>query len=85
MTLNYNKYKNTLSWNTSDREALKAYLREEGRLIDLFWSDICEEYGISPDHPKYSLLSSMAWEHGHSSGFAEVDYWFGELIQLIDL
>ncbi len=41
-----------------------------------------EEYGTE-FHPKRSLLWSKAWEHGHSSGEADVRFWYGEMSELI--
>lgn len=51
-----------------------AYYAEEGRMIDLFWSDTFDELGIDKDHPKAHLLRGIAWEQGHSSGLQEVFY-----------
>lgn len=34
-------------------------------------------------HPKLDLCYDLAWEHGHSSGFSEVEYYFSDLVQLI--
>lgn len=89
--MDYTKYKNTKPFPSGKMEPdgkvkMRAeYDAEQMRITELFWSDLSEEYGISPEHPKYALLSSMAWEHGHSAGLQEVEYWFNELIQLIDL
>lgn len=35
------------------------------------------------DHPKRDLLWSKAWEHGHSNGHEEVEYWYGEFVEMI--
>jgi hypothetical protein len=85
--MDYSKYKNSKPFPSrgmeSATEMRREYDAEEGRLLQLFWSDLCEEYDISPEHPKYSLLSHLAWEHGHSAGLQEVEYYFGEFIELI--
>jgi hypothetical protein len=88
--MDYSKYKNTKPFpsrdmSKEDREAMrKEYDIEDSRIYNQFWDDISEEYGISQDHPKWSTLMRMAWEHGHSAGYGEVDYWVNELLELID-
>lgn len=42
-----------------------------------------EKYGTS-DNPKRDLLWDKAWDHGHSSGFAEVELYYSDFLELID-
>ncbi len=51
-----------------ERAAIKARLLEKNHLVN---------------HPKADQLFDMAWEHGHSAGESEIDYWIGELSQLV--
>lgn len=85
MSLDYSKYENHAGYLPFTEESRAFYEAEEIRLVQLFWDDICQEYGISPDHPKYRTLVRMAGEHGHSGGYNDVEYWVAELIELIDL
>lgn len=34
-------------------------------------------------HPKRELVWSKAWEHGHATGFADVEFWYSELVELV--
>jgi hypothetical protein len=85
--MDYSKYKNTKSWPKQGSENAKEmwdeHHAEQERLLALFWSDLSEEYDISPDHPKYSLLARLAWDHGHSAGLQDVEYYFAEFIELV--
>lgn len=89
MSLDYSKYENTKPFpnkRTPDNERMgmrRAYDDEMIRLELQFWKDLCVEYDITPEHPKYVLLSSMAWEYGHSAGLQEVEYYFSEFIDLV--
>lgn len=35
------------------------------------------------DHPKRNLLWEKAWEHGHSGGDHEVEFWYGEFLEML--
>lgn len=82
MSLDYSKYKNDIPLTERTRQ---EHWDNEIKLTMQFWADICEEYGITPEHPKYQKLAGMAWEHGHSAGYSEIEYYFSEFIQLVDL
>lgn len=43
---------------------------------------LLEKHGLT-DHPKADKLFEMAWEHGHSAGEHEVDYWVQDLAELV--
>ena len=69
---------------------LAEYRKEQNRyndraneLRELFFNDAFEELGINKENPKIGILKTMAWEHGHSSGYYEVFYWLEELSQLL--
>jgi TPR repeat protein len=66
----------------SYKAALTAYGRETARLEALFRKDMFEELGIT-DNPRADKLYSMAWEHGHSSGYSEVYNYACDLAELI--
>lgn len=62
--------------------ARAAYNSEENRLHAQFRADLEVEYEVV-GHPKADKLFAMAWEEGHSSGFAEVALRYDELVGLI--
>ena len=41
------------------------------------------EYGLV-GHPKADKLYELAWGYGHSSGYTEVEYYYSELVELLD-
>lgn len=43
-----------------------------------------EEYGTS-GHPKADTLYRLAWEHGHAHGLHEVDHFYSDFVELLDL
>ena len=62
-------YDNKLNWPGSGmdgdlKELRKKYHQENGRLRNLFQSDLEETYGLA-QHPKKDVLWKLAWEHGH--------------------
>lgn len=71
-------------WKEIEREGPIRYNETEQYLESLFWRDAFEELGIPLNHPKADKLKSLAWDHGHSSGYSEVFYWLTELSDLID-
>lgn len=57
--------------------------RAKGKLlIAEHKAKLAEEYGVV-GHPKLNALYQLAWDHGHSSGFAEVEIYFGQFVELI--
>ena len=64
------------------RVAMVEYNRGEGDMIAMFRLDLEEEFGVG-DNPKNSLLFSIAWSMGHSSGLSEVYNYYAELVDLI--
>lgn len=55
---------------------------EKNVKLNEFKNDIAVENGIE-NHPKLNILWNKAWEHGHSSGLGEVQYYFEDLMELI--
>jgi hypothetical protein len=64
------------------RKEVEAYYKVDADLYDKFKIDVFNELGIS-DNPKRDLLFSIAWEMGHSSGYAEVFHYACEMVDLI--
>ena len=56
----------------------KAQAQEEADVREA----ILAEHGLA-GHPKAGQVYSMAWEHGHSSGYEEVESWVRELAELV--
>ena len=69
-----------------DEEALKAarqaYNAAERAKYDEFKRDLFELHGVT-GHSKAELCFNMAWEDGHSAGYAEVANVFDRLVDLI--
>ena len=59
-----------------------AFNSEVWRISDAFRRHLEEHYETS-DSPKKQLLWDKAWEHGHSAGLHEVEYWYDELVNLV--
>lgn len=53
-------------------------IREDGFKVLL-----AEEYGLSRQHPKFENVYALAYQHGHSSGFSEVEGYFVDLVELV--
>lgn len=62
--------------------AKNAFNKEEQNIYDLFKDCLFEEFGVT-NNPKREKCFSLAWEHGHSSGFNEVYNYFSEFVELI--
>ena len=80
-------YDNKLNWPGSGmdgdlKELRKKYQQENGRLRNLFRSDLEETYGVA-GHKKKDILWALAWERGHSSGLTEVFVCYDEMVQLL--
>jgi hypothetical protein len=43
---------------------------------------LAEKYGVV-GHPKLDRCYDLAWEHGHSSGWTEVQIYFADFVELI--
>lgn len=41
-----------------------------------------EKHGLS-EHPKKDLLFHLAWEHGHSAGYHEVESYYDDFSRLL--
>lgn len=58
------------------------YRQEENRLYELWKKDLYAEYEVT-DNPKADQALSIAWRFGHPMGYREVEYYFGDLVELI--
>lgn len=43
---------------------------------------LAREEGLT-DHPKLDLLYGLAWEHGHASGWTDIESYFREFAELL--
>jgi len=64
------------------RAARAAYRAENTRLEVKFKADLEAEFDVV-GHPKADKCFSLAWEHGHSSGYQEVYNYYSEFVELI--
>lgn len=64
------------------RAATLAYSRAQDALTHEFKMALAKEYGVTK-HPKLERCFSLAWEHGHSSGYSEVANYFDSFVSLI--
>lgn len=65
-----------------DRDQRRLHRENEGVMNDLLRADLEIEHGVA-DHPKAGKLWSLAWDHGHSSGYSEVIGYYEELAELL--
>lgn len=67
-----------------DRQKTWAERRaESARLIDEHKTQMAERYSLPRSHPKFERCYQLAWDHGHSSGFREVEGYFSEFVELV--
>ena len=68
-------YKNLIGHGVDRMDEYKQKLdewgTEEGRLTELFWSDVEEEFGTANHALQYSLRA-YAYQQGHSGGFYDI-------------
>lgn len=68
--------------------AHKAYWEEHrkqnNQLHDQFYADLCEENNVPADHPFIQKLYSLAYQHGHSSGYNDIACSFDDMLPLWD-
>jgi len=62
---------------------LKHYHEETKRLQEEFRVDLIAQYKMT-GHPKADKFFNKAWDMGCSGGLEEVEYYFRDLIELID-
>ena len=61
---------------------MRKWQIEDAKLGDQFKIDLLAVLGFD-DHPKGATLFRLAWEYGHSSGYAEVLRYADELSELL--
>lgn len=86
--MDYAKYDNPNPYpGLKDREARKVWVNETHRLERVvFKADLEKEYGVEDCNDKVKQkLFDMAWERGHSSGLREVEMFYEELAELVNL
>ncbi len=66
-------------------EQRRLYYKEEGRLQQQFYCDVCEEAGLQHSHPFVQKLYARAWSEGHSSGLGDVYCIFQDLTELWEI
>lgn len=66
------------------RAAKDAYDSDVCKLEKQFMTDLIAEYNL-PDDTFTRKLADMAWDKGHSGGFAEVESCFNELSDLYSI
>lgn len=64
------------------RDQTVAYREDSSRLGNQFRKDLETEFNVE-GHPMADKLYSMAYEHGHSAGLAEVANYYGEFSELL--
>lgn len=63
-------------------EARQKRYDEENKLIEEMKIRLADEYGVPMDE-KFEKCWNLAWQHGHSAGFNEVELYFDEFVELI--
>ena len=64
------------------RDKLKIVQTAMGNIEAEFKAALAKELGLA-DHPKFDKLYSLAYEHGHSSGFSETAGYVNEFAELL--
>lgn len=74
-------YRTKLPYGERGSKERLAHRAENCRLYEEFRRDMFEHYGVT-DHPKVETAYRIAWGHGHSAGYSEVNIYFSELLEL---
>lgn len=61
---------------------IAAYYADENAKEAQLRKDLAAEFDFT-DHPMEPKLWEKAWEHGHSDGYHNVLYWYGEFSEVI--
>lgn len=69
--------------NKKERIVERDRQREEERIDRMLHKANLERKYDLTEHPKRDKLYELAWEHGHSSGFTEVENYYGDFAQLL--
>jgi hypothetical protein len=72
-------------------EEIKALRREqrqlwgtiEGIKAETFRKLLAVEYDLPITHPKFDRVYSLAYQHGHGSGYSDVENYFSEFVDLV--
>jgi hypothetical protein len=83
ISANYYSTKLPYVTNSKDPVGHDAYNYDQYRLDVEFKRDALEYVGLT-NHPKRNKVWSMAWDHGHSSGWSEILYWIVEFSELLN-
>ncbi len=70
------------AYQASKLDQHRLHQEEGGRLTTLLKADLEAENGVV-GHPKANLLWSLAWEHGHSSGYSDVVNYYDNFVELL--
>lgn len=85
-------YPNMATHNCKEkvRVARDEYRAEERRMNELLRADLEEEHGVKAalatlrvSQEKADKLWSLAWSHGHASGYNEVVNFYEEFVELV--
>ena len=60
----------------------RLHREEDTRLNALLRTDLEEEHGLV-GHPKADRAWDLAWEHGHSSGYSDIIYYYEDFAELV--
>ncbi len=89
--LHANAYTTKLPWphrrilgveNPDYEKEMAACYADISRLTEEFKRDMFAHYEVT-GHPKVEIAYRIAWGHGHSSGYSEVDGYFSDLVELL--
>ena len=65
-----------------DRDQRNLHRAEDSRINAQVCADLEIEHGVV-GHPKAGKLWSLAWEHGHSSGYGDVIHYYENFVELL--
>lgn len=72
----------TIAEKNRVHEQRRLHRENGGRMTDLLRRDLEAEHGVAA-HPRAGKLWSLAWEHGHSSGYSDVVNYYEEFVELL--
>jgi hypothetical protein len=65
------------------RQAERIRVEKEWReKTDALRERLEKENGLA-EHPRREMLWNKAWEHGHSAGLADVEYYYDDMAELL--
>lgn len=65
------------------KERRDLWAKQDQIETEIFKDLLAKEYGLPRNHPKFDKAFSLAYEHGHSSGYGDIENYFADFVGLV--